>query len=238
MATAGVGVGPARSSQPQPGPKGARGVPSPWGAAPQRGPACGQGSGGQSTAGTWDWGWRAPSASLPSLFICPHPSPLVFLILTFSSRLLFLLFLSSSSSSHFLSLLLGCLLLLLSSPLLLLAFTSFSSSLLDLSLFSSWLHHLLGPFLLSTPSSLPGDMQLVTTARFRAGGGHSSLSSPQLATALPRARVDVPGVGQDCAPSPGHRGPSPACPVQPVKTNRAEPTMSGHLSRGIQSPQA
>lgn len=85
-------------------------------------------------------------------------------------------------------------------------------------------------------------MQCVTTTPISGQeGGHSSLSSPQLATALPTARVDVPGVGQGCAPSPGHRGPhpcGPACPPQPVKTNGAEPTMCGHLSRGIQTPQA
>lgn len=128
---------------------------------------------------------------------------------------------------------------------------SFSSSLLALPLFSScplvitslttFSSHLLSS-LFSPALRRLGDMQCVTTTPISGQeGGHSSLSSPQPATALPTARVDVPGVGQGCAPSPGHRGPhpcGPACPPQPVKTNGAEPTTCGHLSRGIQTPQA
>lgn len=234
---------------------------------PRRAPGVSPARGEQLRGGTMVWsgqwwpeqswhlgmGWRALSSSHLGLFVSPQFSPLDFLILSFSSScllLLFLLFLSSSSSSH---LLLPPLFFLAAScfPCLLLSsFTSFSS------------HHLL---FLTFPSSLLG---LIITSQaavsalhsvlcapgmtrghagghhngyFRAGGGHSPLCSPQLATAVPTARVDVPGVGQGCVPSPGHRGPhpcGPACPPQPVKTNGAEPTMSGHLSRGIQIPQA
>lgn len=77
--------------------------------------------------------------------------------------LLFLLFLSSSSSSP-----LGQLSPVFSSP--------------PLGLHAVFSHHL-------------SSLQFVTTAPISGrGGGHSSLSSPQPATALPTARVDVPGV--------------------------------------------
>lgn len=183
----------------------------PWGAAPR---GRGQGSGRAELA----TGNGAGEHPVLGLFIS-HSSPLVFFILTSSSPcllLLFFLFLSSSSSP----------------PLSF--WSAFSLSSLGLHvLFPHYLH-----FLTSPPS--PSPLICHHSPHFRAEGrGHSSLSSPQPATALPPARVDVPGVGQGCAPSSGHRGPhpcSPACPLQPVKTNGAEPTMSAHLSRGIQNP--
>ncbi|XP_038008225.1 GAS2-like protein 1 isoform X3 [Motacilla alba alba] len=219
VVTGGIRVGPARSPQPQRVP----------GVSPCRGEqlhgvgqSCGQGSGGRSRAGNG-----------------AGEHPVLFLV---SSSLLTRPHLFSFLSSPPLLAILVILLLIFSllSPSGLpppsLVFSSWpshpfpsSSSLLDLPLFSSWPHHhLLGHFLISSPLQSPLHPEMTWGHAVchhkpcsRAGGGHCSLSSPQLATALPTARVDVPGVGQGGVPSPGHRGPHPCMSSPASKDQRS-----------------
>lgn len=126
-----------------------------------------------------------------------------------------LIFSSSCYSCHPLPhLLLGCLPLLLSSPLFLLAFMPFS-------------------LIISPPCSL-------SPQPLFQGRGRVTLPSPGPSQPQHCPQLVLMSLGCDRAVPPAQATApppcSPACPLQPVKTNGAEPTMSAHLSRGIQTP--
>lgn len=208
LVTVGMGVGPARSPQPQPGPKGARGVPMPWGAAPQ---------GGHGVVRAVVARAELESTQLFSSWsLPPHSSLLVFLILTSSS---------SSSPLHaiLVSLLLSSSQISLSSsfglPPASLAFSSSRPShpshhLLDLPLFSASCHHLLSHFLfschlLSTAEMARGHAVCHHNPYFRARGITLPSPAPSWPQHCPQLVLMSPGWDRAVSPAQATVAPTP-----------------------------
>lgn len=214
LVTAGSGVDPAGSPQPQPGPKGAGGVPRPWGAAPQGG----HGVVGAVVAprnGAGEHPARLILVSSSSFLSArfPHLDLLLFLSSPPLHAILVSLLLSSSQislcSSFGLPPAFSC--LLLSS-----AFTSFSSSaLLDLPLFSASCHHPLGHFSSPVSSLHPEMAQGHAVCHhhpcFRPGGGVTVPSpAPSQPQHCPQLVLMSPGWDRAMPPAQATVAPTPA----------------------------
>lgn len=206
------GGGPCK--EPPARPEGCRGCPHAMGSSSTGGSWCGQGSGGQGRAGTWEQGWRAPSSSHLGLF-------LLILLCSFSSSLTS----SSSSPLHaiLVSLLLSSSQISLSSsfglPPASLAFSSSRPShpshhLLDLPLFSASCHHLLSHFLfschlLSTAEMARGHAVCHHNPYFRARGITLPSPAPSWPQHCPQLVLMSPGWDRAVSPAQATVAPTP-----------------------------
>lgn len=218
LVTVGFGVGPARSPQPQPGPKGARGVPMPWGAAPQGGHGVVRAVVARVELAPGNGAGEHPallilvssSSFFPAYF--PHLDLLLFLSSPPLLAILVSLLLSSSQislSSSF----------ELPPASLLSAFMSFSSSsLLDLPLFSSCplvitsLTTFSSPLqsLLSSPEMTWGHAVCHHHPHFRAGGGSLFPPAPSRPQHCPQLVLMSPGWDRAVPPAQATVAPTPA----------------------------
>lgn len=211
LVTVGMGAGPARS--PQPGPKGAGGVPMPWGAAPQ---------GGHGVV-------RAVVARAelaPGNGAGEHPALLILVSFSsfFSARfphldLLLLLLSSSCYSCQPPPLLISDLSSSFGLPPASLAFSSSRPShpshhLLDLPLFSASFHHLLSHFLfschlLSTAEMARGHAVCHHNPYFRARGITLPSPAPSWPQHCPQLVLMSPGWDRAVSPAQATVAPTP-----------------------------